>query len=113
MPSIKRKLCATHGIYETKRCEKCKKTNTKQYNASRDKENDKVYHSVRWRKLRKQQLMLHPLCINFDTCHNEATIADHIHEVKDGGEQFSLSNLNSMCQGCHNTKTAQQKRIRV
>lgn len=113
MPSIKRKACPTHGVYKTNRCEECKKQTAKTYNQqSRNKDSTAVYNTRRWQKVRKQQLMQEPLCINFESCHNEAKIADHIIELIDGGEAFSLDNLESMCIGCHNTKTAKTKRNR-
>ena len=109
MPSIKRRLCPKHGIYTTDRCELCKKQSTKQYNSNRDKENGKIYHNVKWRKTRALQLSKYPLCINFNDCYNVATIADHIKEVSDGGEHYSLDNLQSMCASCHNTKTNNER----
>ena len=109
MPNINRRLCSKHGIYTTKVCELCKTAHTKDYNNSRSKENSKIYHSTKWRKLRIQQLSKYPLCINFDTCHNVATIADHVVEVKDGGKHYSLDNLQSMCLSCHNAKTARER----
>ena len=113
MPSIKRRLCPKHGIYTTNRCEQCHKQTAKVYNEqSRSKESTAVYNTRRWRKLRAQQLSASPLCINFDICGNVATIADHIVEISDGGEPFSLNNTQSMCIGCHNTKTSQVKRER-
>ena len=109
MPSIKRKLCPKHGIYTTKSCELCKKQSAKTYNQqSRNKESAAVYNTTRWRKVRKMQLMREPLC----KCGQIATIADHIKELVDGGEPFDLDNLESMCQSCHNSKTARVKRER-
>ena len=114
MPSIKRRLCPIHGIINTNRCELCHKQTAKAYDkTARNKDNNKLYHSARWKKVRIKQLSMNPLCINFDTCHNVATIADHIKELVDGGEAFSLDNIQSICKSCHNTKTSQERDNRV
>ena len=113
MPSIKRKICPTHGIYSTVSCETCKKERNEIYNNSRDKEAESFYHTQQWRKLRARQLTKEPLCINFDKCGNVATIADHIQEVKDGGLKFDIENLNSICASCHNEKTQREKKKRA
>lgn len=114
MPSIKKKHCQVHGTYETKSCELCKKQTAKTYNEERrNKDSTAVYNTRRWQKLRALQLSREPLCINFDVCHNVATIADHVIELSDGGEPFNIDNLESMCIGCHNTKTAKAKRFRL
>jgi len=113
MPSIKRKICTRHGIFEGSRCPQCKKKIENNYDkTSRHKERNKFYHSSRWKKVRDRQLSLNPLCINFEECGNVAEIADHIIEIKDKGDFFSLDNLQSMCKSCHNTKTAQERNNR-
>ena len=109
MPSINRKACPTHGIYITKRCEQCKKQTAKIYNQqSRNKESVSIYNTRRWQKVRELQLMKNPLC----KCGEIAAIADHVIELVDGGEAYSLDNLESMCRSCHNSKTAKVKRDR-
>ncbi len=40
-------------------------------------------------------------------------IGDHIHERKDGGASLDPSNIELMCQPCHNTKTAKARRARA
>ena len=113
MPSIKRRLCPKHGIYTTNRCDICHKQTAKVYNEqSRSKESTAVYNTRRWKKLRAAQLSREPLCVNIVVCGNVATIVDHVVEIRDGGEPFSIENLESMCQCCHNTKTALVKRER-
>lgn len=113
MPSIKRKLCSKHGIYEGKKCEECKKQTAKIYNEqSRNKESTAVYNTRKWQKLREQQLIKEPLCINFSICGNVAKIADHIIEISQGGKPFDIDNLRSVCQSCHNTITAENRRNR-
>lgn len=73
-----------------------------------------IYKTARWTTLRASQLRLSPvceLCIQYGVV-TEATVADHIIEVKDGGEIWNIDNLQSVCVACHNRKTGQEKRKR-
>lgn len=111
---IVKRICPIHGLYtkdkEMKGCPLCKQTSTKEYDKNyRNKESDKFYHSREWKRVRGLQLHRQPLC---KECLQPATIVDHIVEIKDGGAKLSLSNLQSLCTGCHNTKTLKQKQIR-
>lgn len=76
----------------------------------RDKrDDDRIYSSARWRRLRKQKLAASPLC----EAHQEmgevvvATVVDHRIPIRHGGKPFpSLSGLRSLCWPCHSAKTA-------
>ena len=112
---MSKRVCPVHGIWEmTKpkmKCPKCNKNYNKSYDMTmRDKEIDKFYHSAVWKKVRKMQLMREPLCVE---CKRVAIVADHIKEIKDGGERLNLENLQSMCKPCHNRKTAKERRGRL
>lgn len=112
---IRKRICPIHGQYNIAEnesgCPTCKKHSTKKYDKDyRNQENDKFYHSREWKRVRGLQLYKHPLC---SVCSHPATIVDHIVEIKDGGAKLSLSNLQSLCISCHNTKTADQKQHRV
>ena len=48
-------------------------------------------------------------CVN-PGCSRPATEVDHIVEIQDGGAEFDLSNLRSLCHACHATKTAARRR---
>jgi 5-methylcytosine-specific restriction endonuclease McrA len=39
----------------------------------------------------------------------KASLVDHITEIKDGGAALDIANLQSVCQSCHNKKTAAQR----
>jgi 5-methylcytosine-specific restriction endonuclease McrA len=111
---MSKRICAIHGIWEHKkprdRCPQCSKQTQKNYDTfRRDKGLTKFYSSGEWRKLREMQLKRDPLCVK---CGRPATVADHIKEIKDGGEKLSLDNLQSMCNGCHTVKTAEEKKKR-
>jgi len=107
---MSKKICAIHGVHSFRKCPKCATQSTRIYDKQyRNKESDKFYHSRRWKDVRNIQLKRFPLCI---TCSLPAKVADHIIEIKDGGEKLSLDNLQSMCISCHNIKTASVKKHR-
>ncbi|WP_291397292.1 HNH endonuclease signature motif containing protein [Acinetobacter sp.] len=76
------------------------------------------YHTTTWRKIREQQLLISPLC---EYCKEKgifvpATVCDHIKPVKqckrDGMDFWQAStpdNLQSLCESCHNRKSAKEK----
>lgn len=80
-----------------------------------DKQQQSFYSTTNWIKLRNYKRMTQPLC---EHCllNNRATpmdIVDHIIEIKDDWSlRLSLSNLQSLCQRCHNIKTSKAKRQR-
>lgn len=67
------------------------------------------YHSKRWQRLRKQKLILNPLC---ERCakrevfvpayfvHHKEYITDKNYE--DDNVFFNIDNLESLCKKCHN-----------
>ncbi len=75
----------------------------------RDPITNRIYGSVRWKKFRKMYLARNPLCVNYDDCHNAATVVDHIKPHR-GDEDllWDEANLNPMCRGCHNYKINSQ-----
>ena len=67
----------------------------------------KLYNNKRWRAYRRMFLAAHPLCINFEECHNEATVVDHIEPHKGDWDKFwDQSNHRAMCKRCHDKATA-------
>lgn len=46
-------------------------------------------------------------CLN---CGAPATEVDHIVEIQDGGAEFDLANLRSLCHACHACKTSARRR---
>lgn len=74
------------------------------------RDDDRIYTSARWRRLRAQKLAASPLC---EACRAEtgrvvaATVVDHRKPVRLGGDPFPpLSGLRSLCWPCHSAKTA-------
>ena len=83
--------------------------NKKDYDFSKREARQKFYHSKEWKILRNFMLSRQPLC---DHCLKKdritvATEVDHIRDIKDAPElRLSMNNLRTLCQSCHNTKSA-------
>ncbi|PGB51835.1 HNH endonuclease [Bacillus anthracis] len=80
----------------------------------RDKESTAFYRSKAWERLREQALMRDKgLCLQ---CKNNrkikvADMVDHIIPIKvDPSVKLKLENLQSLCNPCHNRKTAEDKK---
>ncbi len=92
-------------------CEKHKKEIDKHYNKyERDKKSQKFYQSAEWKAVRKQKLLLNPLC---EECQRKgklrkATMVDHITPIKQGGSALGLENLQCLCWRCHSEKSARE-----
>jgi 5-methylcytosine-specific restriction enzyme A len=75
---------------------------------------DPFYSNIRWQKFRNWYLSAHPLC---EHCGQEgrvteATVVDHVVEIKDGGERFNDANSQALCRTCHARKTRATKNRR-
>ena len=93
-------------------CKLHKTTREQQYNAFRrehDSEYVKFYNSSAWRKLREQILLRnHYICKH---CGGLAEMVDHIIPTKqDWNRRLDPTNLQPLCNACHNTKTAKEVR---
>jgi 5-methylcytosine-specific restriction endonuclease McrA len=69
------------------------------------------YSSQAWRKTREYWLQSHPLCAH---CEEKgkiiaAKIVDHKIPIRFGGDAWDESNFQSLCENCHNKKTASEK----
>ena len=71
--------------------------------------NAAFYHSAEWKKVRDLQLMQHPICQECERLGRvtPATVVDHINE---GGDRLDQRNLQSLCETCHNRKSAREGR---
>ena len=84
-----------------------KQATTKHYNKHK-RTGHGFYKTKQWKDLRAWHVNQYPLCI---ACRDKGRatpvqIVDHIVEIKDGGSPLCVTNLQSMCRTCHNTKTA-------
>lgn len=80
----------------------------------RDKESSKFYKSKSWKKTREQVLIrdkgLCQSCLKNKRI-TMASIVDHIIPLKIAWEKrLDMNNLQSLCQSCHNQKTAEDKK---
>ena len=74
--------------------------------------NTEFYQSTAWRKLRAIKLHQQPLC---EECLRRgamtpAQMVDHIRPINEGGAALDLRNLQSLCNSCHNRKSARERR---
>jgi 5-methylcytosine-specific restriction enzyme A len=127
MPNKPLKPCNKIGCTNLTRdryCDEHKRlAEQRQRSRRNDKEYDKYkrnqqarafYHSREWERIRQAALARdHYLCQH---ClqHNRitrATIVDHIVPIAvDWSRRLDINNLQSLCQACHNRKTAEDKR---
>lgn len=68
--------------------------------------NHEFYVSTAWRKLRNEYIVEHPLCA---MCGRAAEMVDHIVPINKGGAPLDPANLQSLCNHCHNIKSATDK----
>lgn len=70
----------------------------------------KRYQSKRWKVFREMYLAEHPLCKNFDDCHNFAEHVDHIKRIESEEDElfYDENNLQALCRKCHSKKTAME-----
>lgn len=71
---------------------------------------DKRYKTKRWRTLRLQVLQESPLCYSCQCSGSvkAARVIDHIDPVRQGGEFWDITNLQPLCDSCHNSKSGKE-----
>ena len=67
-------------------------------------EDQKIYKSARWKRVREIVLSENPLC----KCGQPANIVDHITPIRNGGGIWDSDNLQGLCEKCHNKKSAKE-----
>ena len=77
----------------------------------RKEDHSSFYNSTAWRKLSKARLAKHPLCVHCQArgILKEAAVTDHVIPIRQGGEAWETSNMQSLCHQCHNRKSAKEK----
>jgi len=92
-------------------CDEHRRLTHREYKDRRtDTYEQRFYSSARWRKVRARKLAANPLC---EMCIKDgrltgAQMVDHITPIKRGGAQLDMNNLQSLCNACHNKKTAKE-----
>jgi 5-methylcytosine-specific restriction protein A len=70
---------------------------------------DRRYGTALWQRIRKAVLAAEPMCRECrrrDPARPQfAQEVDHIQPIEDGGEFFSITNLQPLCKPCHSRKT--------
>lgn len=74
-------------------------------------DNSEFYNSWPWRKAAKRYKDKNPICVE---CEREGIVTpvkvvDHIIPINKGGDKLNESNFQSLCEVCHNKKSAKEK----
>lgn len=114
MPRKPKRPCSYPGcprLTDGQYCDEHRKQRDREYNRyGRDEFTQNFYNTPEWKFSRIRQLADHPFC---EEClkvgkRTKATIVDHIVPIKQGGEKFAPSNLQSLCWSCHSRKSAEE-----
>lgn len=72
-----------------------------------------LYKTKHWKLVRSMVLASEPICqlCILDGRITEATVVDHIVPIRLGGSFDDRNNLQSLCERCHNSKTAKESNI--
>lgn len=76
----------------------------------RDKFDKTFYSSPEWLKVKRRQLLEEPFCREClkKGIYTKATMVDHIKPIKQGGDWYDPSNLQSLCWSCHSKKSIEE-----
>ena len=87
-----------------------KKQNIRDYDKHRP-ERHKFYNSSEWKKLRDYVRRKNPLCAEClrNGIITEGDLVDHIVPIEEGGAKLDISNLQVLCNSCHNKKHGAEK----
>lgn len=80
-----------------------------------NKQYTEFYNANAWRALSTSHRRRQPLCMHClkENITKPADVVDHIIEIRDDySKRFDVSNLESLCHACHNTKTALARKKR-
>ena len=110
MPAIPRHPCRHSGCSNLTDASVCadhaSDDPVRLYDQTRRDDPARIYDSRRWRRLREIVLARDLLCV---LCHQQpSSDADHIIPVRQGGEPWSLENLEGLCSACHSKKTRRE-----
>ena len=77
----------------------------------RENDNSEFYNSWPWRKAAKRFKLKNPLCVHCDALGiaTQVKVVDHIVPINKGGERLDEANFQSLCESCHNKKSALEK----
>jgi 5-methylcytosine-specific restriction protein A len=77
----------------------------------RNNDNSDFYNSWPWRKAAKRFKDNNPICVECDKIGivTKVKVVDHILPINKGGERLDEANFQSLCESCHNKKSASEK----
>ncbi|HEJ9437559.1 TPA: HNH endonuclease [Proteus mirabilis] len=111
MPWQPLKRCSYQGCnkrVKSGRCDEHKREARRQQDSKRGSRRERGYTPT-WDKYRLHYLKLNPLCVHClkNDVYTPATIVDHIIPIDGGNDVLFWPDWNhqSLCHGCHNTKT--------
>jgi 5-methylcytosine-specific restriction protein A len=107
MPTSALRPCSYPGCANLVRSGRCE-LHPMQVVDQHNPENQKLYNTARWKRLRRLQLSQHPWC---EEClraniYTPATDVDHIEPHRGDPARFYQGKLQSLCVPCHSRKTA-------
>ena len=111
MPNAAPKPCRKCGALTVNAggyCDDHKQERHKRYDSGRGSSTQRGYCS-RWQRARLVYLAANPLCVKCNDAGviKVAEVVDHIQPHKgDSGLMWSMSNWQSLCKSCHDSKTA-------
>ena len=103
-PKCKDESCRERSLKGSSYCDSHRK---EKFKADQKTYSTEPFYQTRtWKRIRLRQLSKFPLC---KSCEDRgrvtgASVADHIKPIKNGGNKFDSSNLQSLCTTCHNSK---------
>ena len=109
MPSAALKPCSYAGctnLVRSGRCPDHPAPNT----FVRDSDTQRLYNTLRWRKIRALQLQCEPWCADClsHEIYTPATDVDHVIPHRGNEQLFYSGRLQSLCHSCHSSKTARE-----
>ena len=77
----------------------------------RQRGNDQFYQGKRWRYLRNSYIRKNPLCVmcGDNGIIKEGNVVDHIIPRRQGGSDYNLDNLQTLCNSCHGIKSRNER----
>ena len=106
MPRRPSRICAGCGKIVGSICVDCHNVKRREYDREQGRPSSTARgYGIRWQRLRKLILHRHPICNHCKRM--PSTDVDHIKRKADGGRD-TMENLQGLCRGCHNKKTAKE-----
>lgn len=104
--------CVEYAVRGSSFCSRHAQAHAREYRSTKyRKDAARLYRSGQWLALRRQQLTMHPFCVECLKAgkYTMASEVDHIIPHRNDERLFfDPSNLQSLCHSCHSIKTARE-----